>query len=388
MSERSRPPANEGPARETLMAQALHYIDEQTGAVTPAWQPATTFARRDDAGFYGDFRYSRSGNPVSVHLEEMLARLEGGAAARVFSSGLSAFVCLMETLPHGAHVVAQRIMYHGALDWLMRLRDKRGLKLTLFDQSDPAGLTGAIAPGATDLVWIETPCNPTWDITDIAAAAEAAHAAGAKLAVDATCASPVLSRPFDLGADLIFHSATKYLNGHSDVTAGALIAASEDDQWHELCTLRNYMGSVLPPFESWLAIRGLRTVFLRVGRASQSALAIARHLDGHPALEAVLYPGLPGHPGHEVAKRQMPGGFGGMLSITVKGGRQAAADVCAALRVFVRATSLGGVESLAEHRILVEGANSIVPDNLIRLSVGIEDVNDLIADLDQALQKL
>ncbi len=384
MSDRRGRPGNEGPARETLIAQALHYIDETTGAVVPAWQPSTTFARGEDAELLG-FRYSRSGSPVSEHLEEMLAKLDCGAAAQAYSSGLSAVVCLMETLDVGAHVVAPRIMYHGALDWLLRLRDKRGIRLTFFDQADPDGIAKALDGGKADLAWIETPCNPTWDITDIAGAAVAAHAAGAKLAVDATCASPVLSRPLDLGADLVFHSATKYLNGHSDVTAGALITAREDDQWQELCSLRNYMGSILPPFESWLAIRGMRTVFLRVERASRNALAIARHFENHPALEAVLYPGLERHPGHEVASVQMPGGFGGMLSLTVNGGRDAAARVCSRLKVFVRATSLGGVESLAEHRILVEGANSIVPDNLIRLSIGIEDPDDLIADLEQAL---
>jgi cystathionine gamma-synthase len=379
---------NAGPARETLIAQALHYIDEATGAVIPSWQPSTTFARREDAELYGSYKYSRSGSPVSAHLEDMLARLEGGSAARVFSSGLSAIVCLCEALPGGAHVVAPRVMYHGAQDWLVRLREKRGLNLTFFDQSDPDNLANVVAAGPVNLVWIETPCNPTWDITDIEAAAEIAHGAGALLAVDATCASPVLSRPLELGADLVFHSATKYLNGHSDVTAGALITRKDGTLWQEVCTLRNYMGSVLPPFECWLTIRGMRTVFLRVERASRSALAIARHLEGHPALEAVLYPGLESHPGHETAKAQMPGGFGGMISFKVKGGREAAAMVCSRFKLFVRATSLGGVESLAEHRVLVEGANSIVPDNLIRVSIGIENADDLIADLEQALGDL
>ena len=379
---------NAGPSRETLMAQALHFVDEDTGAVTPSWQPSTTFARRENAKLYGNYRYARSGSPASVHLEKMLAQLEGGVDARVFSSGLAAVVCLCEALPTGAHVVAPRVMYHGALDWLVRLAEKQRLKLTFFDQSTSNGLALACEGEPVDLIWIETPCNPTWDVTSIDAAAQAARRSGAILAVDGTCASPVLSRPLELGADLVFHSATKYLNGHSDVTAGTLITAETNAVWQEVCALRNYMGSVLPPFESWLTIRGLRTVFLRVERASQSALTIARRLEGHPSLEAVLYPGLPSHPGHEIAKAQMPGGFGGMLSLTVKGGREAAATVCSRLKLFLRATSLGGVESLAEHRILVEGPNSIVPDNLIRLSIGIENVDDLIADIEHALREL
>ncbi|NNE22979.1 MAG: PLP-dependent transferase [Rhizobiales bacterium] len=376
---------NEAPSTETLIAQALHFIDEASGAVVPAWQPSTTFARREDAALYGDYSYSRSGSPTVHHLEQMLAKLESGADARIFSSGLAAITCLMETLPTGAHVVAPRVMYHGAKDWLHRLKEKRGLKVTFFDQSDPAGLAGAILPGETKIVWVESPANPTWDVIDIAAAAETAHAAGALIAVDATCAPPVLCQPLKLGADLVFHSATKYLNGHSDVTAGVLITNDASTLWSEIDHLRTYMGSILPPFEGWLLIRGMRTVFLRVERASKNALAIARHFENHPGLESVLYPGLVSHPGHEIAVRQMPGGFGGMLSLLVNGSVDDAAAVMSRLKVFVRATSLGGVESLAEHRYLVEGANSVVPKNLIRLSVGIEAVDDLIADLEQAL---
>ena len=376
---------NDGPSRETLIAQALHYVDEATGAVTPAWQPSTTFARRENAELYGDFSYSRSGSPPSSHLEAMLVKLEGGADAMAFSSGLAAITCLFETLDTGAHIVAPEIMYHGARDWFIRLRDKRGFELTLFDQGNPQSLQQAVRPGKTAIVWIETPGNPNWDVTDIAAAAEIAHAVGAVLGVDSTCATPVLSQPLKLGADIVFHSATKYLNGHSDVTAGALITADQNAMWQDARNLRNYMGSILPPYECWLLMRGMRTVFVRVERASANAMAIARHFEHHPALEQVLYPGLANHPGHEIAKRQMPGGFGGMLSLLVKGGRQGAAKVCSQLKVFVRATSLGGVESLAEHRYLVEGANSLVPDNLVRFSIGIENADDLIADLEQAL---
>ncbi len=374
-----------GPAAETLIAQALHFIEEASGAVVPAWQPSTTFARRENASLHGDFSYGRSGSPTVRQLEQILAKFDEGADARVFSSGLAAVTCLMETLETGAHVVAPRIMYHGARDWLLRLQDKRDLKVTFFDQGDPGALAKAIRPGKTAIVWIECPANPTWDVIDIPAAAETAHAAGALLAVDATCAPPVLSRPLLLGADLVFHSATKYLNGHSDVTAGVLVTAQGSLVWSEISHLRTYMGSILAPFECWLLIRGLRTVFLRVEKASQNALAIARHFEQHAALERVLYPGLESHPGHAIAAQQMSGGFGGMLSMLVKGGADETAMVMSRLKVFVRATSLGGVESLAEHRYLVEGAHSVVPKNLIRLSIGIEAVDDLIADLEQAL---
>jgi cystathionine gamma-synthase len=376
---------NEGPATETLIAQALHFIDEATGAVIPPMQPATTFARREDASLPAGYSYARSNNPVVVHLEEMLARLEGAAHARVFSAGLAAFTCFMETFEAGTHVVAPRVMYHGALDWLHRLCDKRSFRLTLFDPADAGALAEAVEPGVTGLVWIETPVNPTWEVIDIANAAKIAHAAGAVIAVDSTCAPPVLTRPLSLGADFVFHSATKYLNGHSDVTAGVLATATDSPRWRELTSLRTSLGSILPPFEAWILIRGVRTVFLRVERAASNALAIARHFEHHPALERVLYPGLESHPGHDIATRQMNGAYGGMMSLLIDGDVDRTAAVMSRLKVFVRATSLGGVESLAEHRYLVEGPNSIVPKNLIRLSIGIEAADDLIADLEQAL---
>ena len=376
---------NEGPSAETLIAQALHYVDEATGAVVPPMHPSTTFARKEDASLQGDFSYARSGTPAVTHAEAMLAKLDAGHYARVFSSGLAAFTCFMETFDAGSHVVAPKVMYHGAADWLHRLVEKRGFELTTFEAGSAQSLADAIRPGKTALVWAETPVNPTWDVIDIAAAADATHAAGAVLAVDSTCAPPVLSQPLKLGADFAFHSATKYLNGHSDVTAGVLVAHEASPRWDEVGKMRSYLGSILQPFEAWLLIRGMRTVFLRVERASVNALAIARHFENHPRLEAVLYPGLESHAGHEVAARQMTGGFGGMLSLLVNGDVDDTAAVMSRLKVFVRATSLGGVESLAEHRYLVEGVHSVVPKNLIRLSVGIEAADDLIADLEQAL---
>jgi cystathionine gamma-synthase len=286
----------------------------------------------------------------------------------------------------GEHIVAPRIMYHGAQDWLRRIAQKRAIGLTLFDAKDPHALRQAIEPGKTAIVWIETPTNPTWDVIDIADAAAAAHAAGAILGVDGTVSPPVTTRALDLGADIVFHSATKYLNGHSDVTAGILVTGKTDARWEEIKYVRTHVGGVLGAFDSWLLLRGMRTLAIRFERASSNALQIARHLEGHPKLEAVLYPGLASHPGHEIARRQMTNGFGGMLSLCIKGGAAAAKAFATRLKLFVPATSLGGVESLVEHRASVEGPLSQVQPNLLRLSVGIEAVDDLIADVVQALE--
>ena len=240
-------------------------------------------------------------------------------------------------------------------------------------------------PGRTKLVWIESPANPTWLITDIAAAAEIAHRAGARLAVECTVATPILTRPIELGADIVMHSATKYLNGHSDVIAGALVTARHDELWERIMAVRAGNGAILGAFEAWLLLRGMRTLHLRVERCSRTAQAIAEHFAGHRRIVAALYPGLPDHPGHAVAARQMHGGFGGMLSIRVAGGERAAIATAARVTVWKRATSLGGVESLIEHRASIEGAGSPAPPDLLRLSVGIEDAGDLIGDLEQAL---
>jgi cystathionine gamma-synthase len=369
----------------SLVAQAGHFIDRETGAIVPPVEPSATFARDAAYELIGGYSYSRSGSPSSERLEAVAAELDEGAEARAFASGMAAIVAVFETLASGQHVVAPRIMYHGVQDWLRRLSERRGIGLSLFDAADPAALAAAVRPGETAIVWIETPVNPTWDVIDIAAAAEAAHRAGAILAVDATAATPVLTRPLALGADLVFHSATKYLNGHSDLTAGILVTRDEDARWDEIKLLRRLMGGVLGAFEAWLLLRGLRTLYLRVERASASALEIARHFEGHPKLAAVLYPGLAGHPGHAVARRQMTGGFGGMLSLLFAGDAVAARAVAARTRLFVPATSLGGVESLIEHRATIEGPHSQVPPNLLRLSIGIEEPADLIADLEQAL---
>ena len=369
---------------DTDAVQAGHYVDPLTGAIVPPIHTSTTYAR--DAGYdpIGDYVYGRYGLPTYEPVEQLAARLDGGADAKVFASGMAAFTTLFESVAGGRHVVAPQVMYHGAQEWLRRLRDVRGIELTLFDQSDPSALAAAIRPGQTDVVWIETPANPTWDVTDIAAAAEAAHLAGAVLAVDATV-SPITTRPIELGADLVFHAATKYYNGHSDVSGGLLVTAVDDRRWADIGDLRASQGGVLGAFEAWLLLRGMRTLHLRVERSSASAISIARHFEGHPALSAVLYPGLESHPTHAIAKVQMDRGFGGMMSLRVGGGRGAAQRVATSTDVFVPATSLGGVESLIEHRAAVEPPESVVPDDLLRLSIGIEPVDELIADLEQAL---
>lgn len=380
MSERGLRP-------ETLAAHALIAVDPETGAVAPPLHLATTYAR--DGEYRPRLRenYIRNGSPTLWQAEAALATLEGGQSALLFASGMAALTTVFETVPHGGHVVAPGIMYYGTRDWLKRLEGLGRIRLTLFDAATTGALEAAIRPGETDLVWIETPLNPTWDVIDIAAAAAAAHKAGAILAVDATVTAAVTTQPLKLGADIVFHSATKYLNGHSDVLAGVLVTATEDARWSELRMLRTKSQAPLAPFDCYLLMRGLRTLFLRYRQASANALAIARHFEGHPKLERVLYPGLASHPGHVVAARQMRDGFGGMMSLLLRGSFTDAQRFCTSLKVIVPATSLGGVESLAEHRKSVEGPESPLPDNLVRLSIGIEHVDDLVADLEQALAR-
>ena len=380
--------SNEKLRPETIAAHALKAVDEATGAVVPPIYTSTTYAR--DENYVPKLRenYVRNGNPTLWQAEDAIAALEHGKGALLFASGMAAITTLTETIPHGAHVVAPDVMYYGTRDWFQRLETLGRITLTLFDPQDPAALAEALIKGKTDLVWIETPLNPTWDVIDIAAAAEAAHAAGAILAVDATATAAVTTRPLTLGADIVFHSATKYLNGHSDVLAGVLVTNEATERWKQVGTLRTKMGSPLPPFECWLLMRGLRTVFVRYRQASANAMAIARHFEAHPKVESVLYPGLTSHAGHAIAKRQMTDGFGGMLSLLVVGGFAGAQKLCTSLKVIVPATSLGGVESLAEHRKAIEGPTSPVPDNLVRFSIGIEHADDLIADIEQALQAI
>jgi cystathionine gamma-synthase len=372
---------------DTLLAQAMHYLDPVDGGIVPGVQMATTYARDEHYELRAPgISYGRDKNPTYLTAERVLTALEGAAGALLFSSGLAGAAALFHTLSPGDHVVAPLVMYHGLRDWLNQFCGNWKVDLDYFDATVDGALDAAIKPGRTRIVWVETPTNPTWDVIDIAAAAKLAHAAGARLAVDSTVATPLLTRPLDLGADFVFHSATKYLNGHSDVIAGVLAAAKDDEQWQAVRFQRAYGGAILGPMEAWLLLRGMRTMSLRVQRCCENAMTIARRLQDHPRVSRVLYPGLESHPGHAVARRQMQGGFSGMLSILVDGDAAAARAVAARTRVFVPATSLGGVESLIEHRATVEGPNSPVAPNLLRLSIGIESVSDLIADLEQALE--
>lgn len=373
-------------SQQTQAAQALHILDRDSGAVVPAMHSASTFARDENYEKRDGFVYSRYGSPTTTQGEQIIAELEGGDSALLFNSGMSATVAVVEALPMGAHVVSQSMMYHVGLDWLARQAARGVIGYSQFEAGDLASLEAAIQPGKTKLVWIETPANGDWSITDIEAAAALAHAAGAILMVDSTAAPPCTTRPLALGADISFHSATKYLNGHSDLTAGVLAAREGLEIWDEILSVRSFQGTVLGGFEAWLLIRGLRTLFLRYKQASDNAMALACHFENHPAVERVLYPGLPSHPGHAVAVRQMTGGFGGMMSLLLNGAEGRALAAAKASRIFIPATSLGGVESLIEHRHTVAGPDRGIPINMLRLSVGIEAVDDLIADLEHALE--
>jgi len=372
----------------TIAAQALGWTDASTGAVVLPVHTATTFLRDPDNQYRRGRSYGRADNPTYDQAQAVLTALEGGTASLLFSSGMAAAAAVFQCLARDSHVVAPRVMYWGLRSWLRNFSEAWGLAVEFVDTTSLDVLRRAVRPGHTRVLWIETPANPLWSVTDIAGAADIAHAAGALLAVDNTAATPILTRPLALGADLVMHSATKYLNGHSDVIAGALTTAREDASWERLCSARSSDGAILGSFEAYLLLRGMRTLFPRVERACRSAQQIAEALSRNPRVLDVLYPGLARHPGHGVAARQMNGGFGGMLSIRVRGGAEAAIAAAARVEVWKRATSLGGVESLIEHRASVEGADSPAPADLLRLSVGIEDPQDLIVDLESALHSI
>jgi cystathionine gamma-synthase len=371
----------------TILAQAAGAVDEVTGGIVPPLQPSTTFLRDPDNRYRRGFDYGRDANPVVRQVETVVAALEGGRAALAFSSGMAAMTAVFRSLPPGAHVLAPKVMYWGLRKWL-RDAAARGLSAVDFVALDDLdAVRAALRPGVTKLLWVETPANPTWVVADLSALAALAHEAGATLVVDNTVPTPLLTRPLALGADLVVHSATKYLNGHSDLLAGLIVAAAETELWQRLRTLRHDEGAILGAFEAWLLLRGLRTLEVRLRRQCGSAMHLAAALERHPRIERVLYPGLPSHKGHTLAARQMSGGFGGMLSILVRGGAEAAIATAAAVQVWKRATSLGGVESLIEHRASIEGPDSPAPPGLLRLSVGLEDPRDLLADLERALDR-
>ncbi len=370
---------------ETHAAQALGWNEPQYRSVVPPIFPSASYQRSPDGTYPGGHTYSRDQNPTYDQAEALLARLEGGAAARLFASGMAAAATVFELLEPGDHVVAPSEMYWTIRLWLEQLRGARRIEVSFADNTDLDAWRAAISQPRTRLVWLETPANPSLAITDLRAVSEMAHRVGAYVVADSTVATPALTRPLALGCDLVMHSATKQLNGHTDVLAGALVTKVEDQHWQAILRDRAYRGAVLGPFESWLLMRGMRTLFLRVRASCSGAQRVAEAVAGHPQVAQVLYPGLPTHPGHELAKTQMDGGFGALMSIRVRDAEKAR-KVAGTLRLFKNATSLGAVESLVEHRAPIEGPGTKVPDDLLRLSIGIEHPDDLVADLLSALE--
>ena len=368
---------------ETVAVHAGTHVDPATGAVTQAIHPSTTFERDPDGSYPRGFLYSRNNNPNREALEDCLAALEGGAAGAAFASASAATAAVLMTLQPGDHVVAPLDAYHGTSRLLRETFARWKLDTTFVDMTDLAAVRAAVR-ASTRLVWVETPSNPLWKIIDIAAVAEIARGAGARYVCDNTTATPILQSPLKLGADLVVHATTKYLGGHSDVLGGAVVAKARDDVFERIRAVQASVGAVPSPFDCWLVRRGIRTLPYRVRGHSDNALRVATFLHGHRKVEVVHYPGLPTHPAHDVARRQMTA-FGGMVSVQVRGDQARAMDVAAKLRVFTRATSFGGTESLVEHRASIEGPGSRTPDNLLRLSIGLEHPDDLIEDLEQAL---
>jgi cystathionine gamma-synthase len=368
----------------TLLAQALSAGDPVTKALVPPIHMSATYLRDPDNGYSGGYVYGRTDNASIQQVEALLAVLEGAAEAITFASGMAAATSVFLALEKPTHIVASRVMYWGFRSWLQQI-GRYGHSITFVETSDLRQVREAVRPGETGLFWIETPSNPLWTITDISAVSEIAHDTNAILCVDSTVATPVFTRPIAHGADIVIHSATKYLNGHSDIVAGALATARESGLWGRIREIRAQHGALLGPFDAWLLMRGMRTLEVRVREQARTATLLATRLAEHPALSSVLYPGLASHPAHEIAARQMGGGFGGMLSIRLKGGEAAAIAAAARVRVWKRATSLGGVESLIEHRASIEGPGTPCPADLLRLSVGLEDPDDLFFDLMRAL---
>jgi cystathionine gamma-synthase len=373
------------PGPNTLCVHAAHSPDTATGALSEPIYLTTTFERDADGAYPRGYRYSREGTPNRDVLESCLAALERGVGAAAFASGLAANMALLELLGAGDRLVAPREAYYGTLRQFFEHAQRRGVTVACVDFLDLAAVQAAVGSRA-QLVWIETPTNPLLNITDIAAVTAIGHNAGALVVCDNTFATPICQRPFAFGVDVAVHSGTKYLGGHSDVLSGALIVREDAALLERFKAWQRMAGAALGPFDCWLLRRSIATLALRVRAQCAGALRVAEFLAAHSAVERVFYPGLREHPGHDLAARQMPGGFGAMMSVCLAGGKAAALQTAARTRVFTRATSLGAVESLIEHRASIEGPTSRTPENLLRLSIGIEEPEDLIADLDQALQ--
>ena len=368
---------------ETKAIHAGQQIDEETGAIAPPLHLSTTFLRTEEGEPAKGYSYVRDANPTQDRLEETLAAIDGGEAALAFGSGMAAGAALLQTLPRGAHVLLPDDCYYGYRELAEEHFERWGLTHTFVGMDDLDAVRRATR-GETRLLWAESPSNPLLKVVDLRALAALARGAGARFVVDGTFATPALQRPIELGADVVLHSTTKYLGGHSDVQGGSLTFRARDAWYEEVLHVRKIVGGVASPFNSWLVMRGIRTLAARMRVHSENAMRVARFLAAHPRVEAVFYPGLESHPGHRIAKDQMSG-FGGMLSFLVRGGREDALAVAAKTAIFIRATSLGGVESLIEHRNSSEGPGSRTAENLLRVSVGLEHPDDLVEDLAQAL---
>ena len=369
---------------ETIAVHAGAKPDAATGAVAPPIHLSTTFAHGPAAERIAGYEYQREGNPTQDRLETELTALEGGTAALAFASGMAAITAMLEALPNASRILIPDDCYTGLRLLAQDFLGKRGIIATAVDMSDLAAVRAASAAGIA-LIWAETPSNPRLKIADIAALAQIAHAQGASLVCDNTFATPILQQPLALGADAVMHSTTKYFGGHSDVLGGALVFARRDALYERVAHFRHVTGAIASPFSTWLTLRGCRSLPARMTWHCRNARAVAEFLVAHPRVERVNWPGLSGHPGHAVAARQMRD-FGGMLSVEIRGGRDVALAVASKVKLFTNATSLGGCESLLEHRASVEGEHPVSPQNLLRLSVGLEHPDDLIADLRQALE--
>jgi len=369
---------------ETIATHVGGELDEETGAIAPPIHLSTTYELTADSRQYKGYRYSREANPTQTRLEQALAAMDGGESALAFASGMAAGSALAQALPRGARIVFTDDSYYAFRLLAKDFLEPWGYRCDLAPLYQTDALAEALREPAA-LVWAETPSNPLMNVTDISAVAKVAHSGGAKLLVDSTFATPALQRPIELGADIVLHSTTKYYGGHSDVAGGALIFAKKDELYDRVSHVRRVIGGAASAFNSWLVLRGARTLPARMRVHSENGRRVADFLSSHEEVDVVYYPGLAAHPGHEVAVSQMSD-FGGMLSFEVKGGRERAIALVAATKVFVRATSLGGVESLIEHRWSTEGPGSTTPEALIRLSVGLEHPDDLVEDLAQALE--
>lgn len=368
---------------ETLAVHAGHTVELSTGAVTPPIHLSTTFERAADGNYPHGYVYTRANNPNRAALEQCLCALEGGEASAAFASGAAATMSVFQALAPTAHVIAPQDLYHGTKQLLQDMFVPWGLEVTFVDMTDLLQVQQAVRSN-TKLIWVETPSNPLLKIADIAKISDIAHQVGALCVCDNTWATPILQHPFACGADLIVHATTKYLSGHSDVLGGVAIAKVEDEFYRKIRQIQITGGAVPSPFDCWLLLRGIRTLPYRMRAHSENALRVATFLSQHEGVEKVYYPGLKQHPGHEIALRQMRL-FGGMVAFQVKGNRDCAMAIAAQVKLFTRATSLGGTESLIEHRASIEGRGTQTPENLLRMSIGLEHVDDLIEDLENAM---